>query len=388
MRNQSNYQEHLLLNDPKLTGLKSNCVFNELKFFKVYNNFVADIMHDLYEGVARYDLPMILNYFIKDKKYLDLETLNLLKQNFDYGEIEVGNLSKEITEGHLKNKCLNFSASETKTLLTFLPLMIGHKIPENDKLWKLLCTLVTISDQLMKSEFTTRELSNLENLIKSYLKKHVEIFGANLKPKHHFMVHYCSIIRMNGPLRHMMCFVFEQKNREVKAYSKVSHQRINLPKSLCYKISMKINKFLETHKNGFLPITSHSNFTIRLLSLWKQKPFFELVNLKINLEENFNNVKCMKFIHHKNKKMKVGYFMIQEKSETFTLYKIVDIFYFDEYHVVVEKYRIKYNEKILCYIVESSENKFEILYVESFKHPPLNLHTLVTGEIVFRVKYV
>lgn len=43
-----------------------------------------------------------LNYYIDEKKMFDLDTLNLRKQQFNYGIIEIGNSSPPIKISHLK----------------------------------------------------------------------------------------------------------------------------------------------------------------------------------------------------------------------------------------------------------------------------------------------
>ena len=93
------------------------------------------------------------------------------------------------------------SAAEVKTFLHFLPLIIGHKIPEGNTAWKLITTLVDISDDIMRNDFDENSINCLREKIKSYLKLYIEIFGANLRPKHHFMLHYPDCIQNNGPLR-------------------------------------------------------------------------------------------------------------------------------------------------------------------------------------------
>lgn len=57
------------------TGINSNCVFNEVPNFHVTVNMVCEFMHDVSEGVARYDMALIINYLI-DHKYCSLENLN------------------------------------------------------------------------------------------------------------------------------------------------------------------------------------------------------------------------------------------------------------------------------------------------------------------------
>lgn len=59
MRNKVNYESQVIANNSKGTGIKERCVFNAIPSFDVTQNFVVDIMHDLFEGVCSYDYLFI-----------------------------------------------------------------------------------------------------------------------------------------------------------------------------------------------------------------------------------------------------------------------------------------------------------------------------------------
>lgn len=52
-------------------GVIKECALSELNYFKVTQNYSVDIMHDIFEGVARYDVGLFLKYVIFDKKIID-----------------------------------------------------------------------------------------------------------------------------------------------------------------------------------------------------------------------------------------------------------------------------------------------------------------------------
>ena len=247
IRNQNNYFDDL---EKCQHGIVKECPLSELSHFEVTKNYSVDIMHDIFEGVARYDIALFLKYIIYEHKIIDLWTLNKLKQEFDYGAIEIGNMGPPITENSIKANYIIMSASEMRNFLHFLPLMIGHKI--NDKkhlpVWDFICGLILIADISMKSKFTEQDSNNIDNLIKTYLKRRLNLFQQSLKPKHHLMLHYKTCIDYTGPIRNFMCFSYEQKNKDVKKHGKVSHQRINLSWTLLSKQVMKYNKFISQHR--------------------------------------------------------------------------------------------------------------------------------------------
>lgn len=52
-----------------------------------------------------------------------------------------------------------------------------------------------------------------------YLTLLINICPNAIKPKHHFMVHYASVMRQIGPLWNICCIRFERKHREGKIIS-------------------------------------------------------------------------------------------------------------------------------------------------------------------------
>jgi len=84
LRNQSNFEEDLLLNDFTRTGMKVNSLFNEIGYFHSVYNYAPDIMHDILEGAAIWDLKLVLNHFI-NKNILKVSDISGRIKSFNYG---------------------------------------------------------------------------------------------------------------------------------------------------------------------------------------------------------------------------------------------------------------------------------------------------------------
>lgn len=91
MRSVANYNSDLILDNPQLTGINENSIFNSFSQFHVTENFSVDLMHDFFEGVARYNMAHIINYLIT-QKYFSIDTINDRKNLFKYGETEIENI--------------------------------------------------------------------------------------------------------------------------------------------------------------------------------------------------------------------------------------------------------------------------------------------------------
>ena len=86
---------------------------------------------------------------------------------------------------------LHSSASQTWTFATILPLLIGHKVPEDDIHWE--CYLLLF--QIL--QYSTAKVSSLPSslYLASLISQHHQIFvhcypGVKLIPKMHYMIHF------------------------------------------------------------------------------------------------------------------------------------------------------------------------------------------------------
>lgn len=140
-RNYSNYKIDLIADDVKGTGIVEKCQFNRIPSFHVIDNLSVDAMHDVVEGICQYDMTNSILYFIQTKKFFSLEVLNKRKRTFEYGELEIGNNSPDISITHLKKKHLKMSASEILTFVIYFPLMVGDLVPQDDAVWQFVLLL-------------------------------------------------------------------------------------------------------------------------------------------------------------------------------------------------------------------------------------------------------
>jgi len=145
LRNEINYASDISIDNYSLTGLKVICIFNELPSYHVARNVVCDIMHDLIEGVARYDMALIVKNLI-DLKFFSLEILNNRLELFDYGVTEIKNTPPKKNTTYLTNGSIIMSASEMLCLVRYFGLIIGNLVPRKNEIWRLYTFLHKIID--------------------------------------------------------------------------------------------------------------------------------------------------------------------------------------------------------------------------------------------------
>lgn len=109
-------------------GVKEHCVFNEILHLDCTTNYRCDIMHDLFEGVCRYDLAKIIQYFM-NKNYVTLKHLNYRIKYFNHqSDFDRGNKIPLIRNDHLNKGCIIISAAEMSALVCYLSFIIGNLV--------------------------------------------------------------------------------------------------------------------------------------------------------------------------------------------------------------------------------------------------------------------
>ncbi len=92
-------------------------------------------------------------------------------------------------------------AAQTWFLLRLLPLMIGHLVPEGNKHWELLLSLLSCMELIFSPELTQGAAVFLGYLIQEHHCLYLKLYPDRyLKPKHHFMLHYPGAITKLGPI--------------------------------------------------------------------------------------------------------------------------------------------------------------------------------------------
>lgn len=159
LRTPENYEDDLSsLN----YGIKERCIWHKLPNFHITNNLSCDIMHDIWEGVCRYDFGNILYHFIYVDKFFTLEILNNRIQFFNFLD---KNKPSAIPKSQILNKYLIFSASEISSFARNFALIIGDCIPPNNRLWEMYLVLCEIIDIITTRVIQPEYMESLKVLI-------------------------------------------------------------------------------------------------------------------------------------------------------------------------------------------------------------------------------
>lgn len=286
IRTEENYEEDLSKDDPKCTGIKWESIFNTILFFHVIHSAGVDIMHDISEGVLRYNMCAIILYFVKNKIFT-LKTLNDRKNNFTYDYPDRGNRTSNIARKHINKKKLKMTASEMMTFVHNFGFLIGDLVSSDDKVWKFFLKTLEVVDLVWRTSYNEADLLQLKTSISEMNQMYKTIFNETLKPKHHHLTHYPRLIPMVGPLRYISSLRFEAKHRMVKKYTKNTESRKNISYSIGRKLQYDYANMLLNCDDGWLKDKlEYTGEKIRLV-LSKQ-PFFGSIEQSPVLNEIAN----------------------------------------------------------------------------------------------------
>lgn len=252
LRKRQDYEGHY---NEKL-GIKEKCIWHALPDFHVYKNVTCDVMHDLCEGVHRYSMPLIINYFIKNN-FFTLENLNDRIKYFTYDDFEK-NIPPPVSKQHLTNGVIVFSATEMLCFVRNFRFIIGEFIPEGDAVWQYYLVLLEITEILLSQAISQPLLENLKTLLIEHHEMFIDLFKIDLKPKYHILSHYATIIKKIGPPIFVSSFKGEAKHRDLKSVAQSIRSRKNLPLSIVTKCQLK-SCYRYFSKEGLLDDISFSD---------------------------------------------------------------------------------------------------------------------------------
>lgn len=380
IRTYQNYDEDLITNDPSRTGIVSDSIFNILPSFHVVENYSVDVMHDIFEGVCHYNMCHIIIYYTEKIQYFSLELLNHRKKTFDYGPIEIENISGEIKISHLQNKHLKMSAREMMTFVMIFPLLVGDCVPYDDEVWHFLLNFIEIIEILLHFEIDESQVSILKQKIELNNQNFVLLFKDTLKPKFHNLTHYPSVIKQSGPLRTFWCFKFEAKHRPFKVYSHAITSRRNICLTLAKKYQLKFAHYLLNDTYQVLDYEIDENHLT-------ETGFKNLILKK--LKETSDNINVYKTVSYRGYLYKTGYYVFRFKND-FECFLIINVILNKTKRLFLFCQKINniaYNPHFLSYEFDSKNlGEFSILEIKDVVGPPVNANETVKGMTMIRIK--
>lgn len=84
--------------------------------------------------MTSFKVSHIINYLI-DFGIYSLQAINGLKAQFSFGDIEIGNISRDISRDRNGSCVFKMTAREMMCFVHFFPLIYGNRVPEDNEVW-------------------------------------------------------------------------------------------------------------------------------------------------------------------------------------------------------------------------------------------------------------
>jgi hypothetical protein len=211
LRTVENYSEAVL---SQSLGICGPSVFNDLHYFHVCQPGLAPCLaHDLFEGVVSKDMALFIKYFVK-RKWFTYDHLNRVIERFHYVGTDASDKPAIIRKFADK---LGGQAIQNWCLLRLFPILIFKWVNCEDKVWELFLMLRELVLLIVAPKLSVDQVGYLKCLIEQYLEARFVLFpDDNLRPKHHYLLHYPHLILQFGPLIRLWTMRFESKHKYFK----------------------------------------------------------------------------------------------------------------------------------------------------------------------------
>lgn len=156
-------------------------------------------------------------------------------------------------------------------------------------MWKCYYSLLQIVRIVYSYEISDDDLKNLDKNVEIYLDEYRRVFKLPLKPKHHLLAHYSSVIKKVGPVKLIDGMRYESKHQQFEEFSKQTKNFKNLTKYLAIKHQQYMAEVVHSYTDSF-----HHGKTLKVIGAIvekiqsmlqidiKCKSVFEIVSLEYN----------------------------------------------------------------------------------------------------------
>lgn len=384
IRKVDDYNFDVIENNVSNSGIKELCVWNDVKGFKVLDQIGVDLMHDLLEGVIKYDLSFLISYCVLELNLFTMEVLNSRMINFDYGP-DKGSKPSLLNINHIRKNTIRLSASEVMSLVRYFGLLIGDFVPQNEPVWDIYLLLRKFLDILTSISLQKDCSKLLQTLVAEHNELYLKFSKINLKPKYHYLLHYHTMMIKFGPLIHLWSMRYEAKHRISKISANTSSNRRNICKTLAIKHQLQLNYI-------FLKGTLGKNIELGPpQSIVNIDNVIKRIKMYINIEY-FDSVLKYPWINIKGtqyqSKMALTLNINEIDLPTFCL--IEEIFVCNNYQVVFLCFQlntIMFNEHYFAYEVDVKyEKSIFVSYDFLLTSMPNNISTLSSGKRYITVR--
>lgn len=373
-----------LTKNVKESGIKEECGFNKLQFYHAGEFGAVDVMHDFFShGICAYDLTFVLKYMITTLN-ISLNIINYRIKMFNYGSTEKQKTFRIITLKQIKLSSFKLTAHEMMLLVRYFPLIFGDLIPQNDRVWSFMMSLVELADIVIFPSFDAEMLDILQEQIIYHHTLYQKLFGATLKPKFHILLHYVDIIRKIGPPRYTWSFRFEAMHQVFKQYSR----NITSRKNICLTLCIKANLYFMQNLKSLSENEHNMSYKNAVLIKASELPYYKNLTTKDNIPDE--SYACKKATY-KGTNYKIGDFVTKSdyNMRKIEIFEVKDLLVFgnDLFITCQEWFVGGYSHHYASIEVHGCKPDYNVLNVTLFDGPPVNVYTIGANKFIRLKKF-
>jgi hypothetical protein len=390
LRTPENYAADVLRNDSSSTGIKEECIFNDLPSFCAPTDIAVDEFHDLTEGVAHYTMVPVLRHF-DSINAMFLNTLNGRLYSFNYG-IDNDNRPPLINRDKLYSKeKLKMTGAEMHLFVRIFGVLVYDMVPESDEFYKLYLLLNDITS-IVHAKGLPKETSKvLSSKVKDHNQMYIELTKETLKPKHHILIHYARLLEKFASFGNLSTVRHEAKHHLLRLTASTCMSRVNLSRTVAIKQQLAFCFRVVSNASIRQPIVTGPSHILDL----KDLPTFPSFSLTLPESVFSQTAQCVfNWVEYKGTKYQPGQVLLTNTDDN-------GLFVFSEIRVILVSDSkplficcnldtVGYYSDVRGYEVKRIENSswFAVEQGKLLDPYPLCLYGMATGETVVVLKYV
>lgn len=352
-------------------GIVRYCPFNDLKNFNIFQNLYVDLMHDVYEGMIQFFLKEFFDYCAKNNVLTKRKMMELIR-DFNFSASSRKNVPSIVNFDKIN---FNQSAAQIGCLMLHLPLIFYRFHNELTHIWPVMESLLQCMQILNSLEIRDIDVNRLGSIIESHLTGMKNCFNITLKPKHHFLTHYPTVIRKQGPVKQFWMMPFESKHKYFTNLAKRTQNFINITKTMA-----------DTHqldycsKEFVMPEVMPSKLKKQKLRLHSKFNFYESLFCDY-FKDEIGSVHNIKFFIYNSVKYSEGFIIVHNES----LYEIkLTLQSGQKHYLLCEKYKtLRFSRECNSVVIEKiiPETNIIINFIE-LKHKYCYDKLILNNEIL------
>lgn len=361
-------------------GIKRDSPFNKCKFFHVAQPGLPPcIAHDIYEGFLAYDLILFIKYFVSENWF----TFQSLNKNIFSIQKKLKFSTAYPLLNNKQNK-LPGHAIQNYEFCVMFPLTIyfmsksSTNIDFENPVWKLFICLLEIVQICSSQQITFDQINYLQHISIFYVTELKNLFiEYNLRPKHHFFLHYPDLIKEFGPLVKHSTMRFESKHQ----FFKVIARTVNNFTNILHTLTMRHQHFQSSLFNKRFDQTSVIAFKKKIISREFQKV--------LDFEYRFQSFK----VKYRNVEYNKNQFVAVQRDEEskVILLQIKHIFINKNLSEIIfhgDIFKMEYDSQHGLYVIIKTNPENSFVPFQSLLNPFPFMATSISDETITSLKQI